>query len=262
MNNVLVFDIETIPDLDGGRRLYDLDGLSDEDIAKVMFHKRREESGGSEFLRHHLHRVICLSAVLRRGDTLRVWSLSEPDIGEKDIIQRFFDGIEKYTPTIISWNGCTFDLPVLHYRALVHGVTAPRYWETGDGNSDFRFNNYLNRFHTRHTDLMDVLSGYQGRAAAPLHELAVLLGFPGKMGMDGSAVWDSYREGRMSEIRDYCETDVLNTYLVYLRWELFRGTLDANDFNAELERVRTTLEADNKPHLREFLAAWKQSGER
>ncbi len=259
MMNVLVFDIETVPDVASGRRLYDLTDLSDEDAAKVMFHKRREQTGESEFLRHHLHRVVTISAVFRHGDQLRVWSLGEPNSSEAEILQRFFDGIEKYTPTLVSWNGCGFDLPVLHYRALLHGISAPRYAETGDNDKEFKWNNYLSRYHVRHTDLMDVMASYQPRAGVPLDELAVMYGLPGKLGMHGSQVWDYYRAGRIDEIRAYCETDVLNTYLVYLRWELFRGTLDKNGFSQETQRMRDYLANENKPHFRQFLSAWNPS---
>jgi hypothetical protein len=255
--NVLVFDIETIPDVDTGRRLYELDGLSDEDVAKVMAHKRREQTGDSEFLRHHLQRIVAISAVLRHGDSLKVWSLGEPQSSERELIQRFFDGIDKFSPTIVSWNGCNFDLPVLHYRALLHGVSAPRYWDTGEGDKEFRWNNYLSRYHARHTDLMDVLAGFSPRAAAPLHEIAVMLGLPGKLGMDGSAVWGEYLAGHIVDIRNYCETDVLNTYLVYLRWELLRGNFDAADYAHEQQRVRELLAAEDKPHFRAFLGAWQ-----
>lgn len=254
--NVLVFDIETVPDVESGRRLYDLAGLGDEDVAKVMFHKRREQTGESEFLRHHLHRVVAISAVLRHGDTLKVWSLGEPDAPEAELLRRFFDGIEKFTPTLVSWNGGAFDLPVLHYRAMLHGIAAPRYWECGDGDKEFKWNNYLSRFHARHTDLMDVLSGYQPRAVAPLNEIAIMLGLPGKLGMDGSLVWDAYRAGRIREIRDYCETDVLNTYLVYLRWEMLRGNLDEAGYVREQRRVRELLQSEDKAHFRAFLDAW------
>ncbi len=256
--NVLVFDIETVPDVATGRKLYHLHGLSDADVAKVMFHKRREQTGDSEFLRHHLHRVVAISLVLRHADTLRIWSLGESDAAEAELVQRFYDGIEKFTPTLVSWNGCAFDLPVLHYRALLHGISARRYWETGDDDRDFKWNNYLSRYHARHTDLMDVLSSYQPRACAPLNEIAVMLGLPGKLSMDGANVWETYQQGRIDSIRDYCETDVLNTYLIYLRFELFRGNLDKNTWQQEVQRVRATLKTENKPHFREFLAAWPE----
>ena len=256
--NILAFDIETIPDTETGRRLYGLEGLDDKDVARAMFAKRREQTGDSEFLRHHLHRVAAISAVLRREDSLTVWSLGEPDSSEAELIRRFYDGIEKYTPTLVSWNGGGFDMPVLHYRALRHGVSAPRYWETGAEDQGFRWNNYLSRYHERHTDLMDVLSAYQPRATAPLDEVALLLGLPGKMGRSGADVWDQFQDGRIEEIRDYCETDALNTYLIYLRFELMRGNLDDAGWKRETQRVRDTLKAANRPHLNVFLDAWRE----
>lgn len=255
--NVLVFDIETVPDVAAGRRLHALEGLSDKEVADVMYHLRRQETGGSDFLRLHQQRIVAISAVLRSRDTVKVWSMGEPDSPESELVKRFFDGIDRFTPMLVSWNGGGFDLPVLHYRALLYGVAAPRYWDTGDDDRDFRWNNYLSRYHARHTDLMDVLSGYQSRATAPLDEIAAMLGFPGKMGMSGAQVWDSYQSGDIAGIRNYCETDVLNTYLVYLRFELIRGHLDHGAYTAECQRLRETLTKEDRPHLNEFLQAWK-----
>ena len=256
--NIFVFDIETIPDVNGGRRLYNLEGLSDKEVANIMFHKRRQETG-NEFLRLHLHQVVAISVVLRSRDRLAVWSLGDEDADEKEIIERFFTGIDKYVPTIVSWNGKGFDLPVLHYRSLLHGIQAPRYWETGDNDQSFRWNNYLSRYHRRHTDLMDVLAGYEMRANAPLDEVATLLGFPGKMGMSGAKVWDNYQAGELAGIRNYCETDVLNTYLVYLRFELINGNLTPMEYEQECQLVRDTLQAEDKPHFNEFLSHWQSN---
>ena len=249
------FDIETVPDVDLGRRLWDLDELPDEDVASAMFFKRLQATG-SEFLPPHQHRIVAISVALRSGDNFRLWSLGDVDADESELVQRFFDGIERYTPDLVSWNGSGFDLPVLHYRALKHGIQAPRYWEAGDGDRDFRWNNYLSRFHWRHIDLMDVLAGYQPRGRASLDETAALLGLPGKLGMRGDQVWDKYLEGGIREIRDYCETDVLNTWLIFLRFELMRGNLDQAGLLREHRIVRAALEAMDQPHLNEFLAAW------
>ena len=174
---------------------------------------------------------------------------------------RFFDGIEKFTPELVSWNGGGFDLPVLHYRALRHKVAAPRYWETGDEDNAFRYNNYLGRFHWRHIDVMDVLSGYQSRARASLSDAAVLLGYPGKLGFDGSQVWDAYRAGELTRIRHYCETDVINTWLVFLRFQHMRGRLTDAGLADELARTRAWLTEAHQPHFDEFLAAWPAEGE-
>ncbi len=250
---MLVFDIETVPDTALGRRLHGIERLSDEQVAQIMFTKRRQETG-SEFLSHEQHRIIAISVVMRSRDSLKVWSLGDEASSERDLIERFFDGLDKFTPDLVSWNGAGFDLPVLNYRSLLHGVTAAR-----DNDSSFRFSNYLSRFHWRHMDLMDILSGFQGRGRASLDEVATLLGFPGKVGMRGADVWDAYLHGELARIRGYCETDVLNTYLIYLRFELLRGHLDATEHLHEVARVRKLLADSAAPHLREFADAWPEA---
>lgn len=253
--NVLVFDIETVPDVSAGRRLYGLEDLSDASVARAMFAKRRERTG-RDFLSLELHRVVAISAVMNRQGRLSVWSLGDEDSGEADLVSRFFDGLDRYSPTLVSWNGSGFDLPVLHYRALLNGVQAPRYWESGDADSSFRYNNYLNRFHARHTDLMDVLSGYQPRGAVALDRLATTCGFPGKLGMSGEDVWDEFCAGNIAAIRAYCETDVVNTYLLYLRFEHMRGHLNGREYQLECAQMRDTLSGLDGEHWIRFLAAW------
>ncbi|ADE15532.1 conserved hypothetical protein [Nitrosococcus halophilus Nc 4] len=253
--NVFVFDIETVPDVEGARRLYDLGDLDAAAVAEIMFSKRRQETGG-DFLRLHLHRIVAISVALRSQDRFKVWSLGDSSSPEEELVQRFFDGVEKFVPTLVSWNGSAFDLPVIHYRALFHGIPGPRYWEIGDEDQSFRWNNYLSRYHQRHLDLMDVLSGYQSRAAAPLDEIATLLGFSGKMGMSGTKVWDLFQKGELEAIRNYCETDVLNTYLIFLRFELIRGRLDPAAYQQECQLVRDVIGAESKAHFSEFLRLW------
>ena len=254
--NTLVFDIETIPDTDLGRRLYGVEDLSDEDVGKIMFFKQRQ-ARGSEFLPVYQHRVVAISAVLSTLDDLHIFTLGDENASEKEIVQRFFDGVARYSPELVSWNGQGFDLPVLHYRALLYGINAERYWETGDTDREFRYNNYLSRFHWRHLDLMDVLSGFNSGARASLDNTATLLGLPGKLGMSGDKVWDKYLAGELTAIRNYCETDVLNTYLIYLRFQLTRGLLDETRYERELRRLETKLRRSTSPHLTEFVEAWR-----
>jgi predicted PolB exonuclease-like 3'-5' exonuclease len=257
MTPVLAFDIETVPDTDGLRRLYGVPAsVSDRDVAEIAFHRRRQASGGSDFLPLHLQRVVAIACALRERSHFTVWSLGDADAPESVLLQRFFDGIEKYSPQLVSWNGSGFDLPVLHYRAMVQGVQARRYWDLGDDDREFRFNNYISRYHTRHVDLMDVLSLYQLRASAPLDEMAQLLGFPGKLGMHGGAVWEAYQAGDVRRIRAYCETDAANTFLVFLRFQLVRGLLTPEQYEQELDVVQSCLERCGVPHWQEFLAAW------
>jgi 3'-5' exonuclease len=256
VTSILVFDIETVPDVAGIRRLRGIGGeIPDADVADLAFQLRRQATG-SDFLPLHLQQVVAISCALSDRDAFRVWSLGGLEETEGGLIQRFFDGIEKYSPQLVSWNGAGFDLPVLHYRGLLHGVRAPRYWDMGDDDRDFRYNNYISRYHMRHCDLMDLLALYQPRACAPLDEVAQLLGFPGKLGMDGSQVWGAYRDGRIGEIRNYCETDVVNTYLVFLRFQLMRGMLSAQHHQAQVDAVRAVLAKAGEPHWREFMRRW------
>ena len=258
MTPILVFDIETIPDVAGLRKLHSLDeSLSDAAAAEFAFQRRRQATG-SDFLPHYVQRVCAISCVLRTDEGLRAWSIGKPEDDEKHLIQQFFKGIEKYTPQMVSWNGGGFDLPVLHYRALVHGVVAPKYWDMGDDDRDFKWNNYISRYHMRHLDLMDLLAMYQPRANAPLDALAQLCGLPGKLGMDGGQVWDAFQRDEINAIRDYCETDVMNTYLVYLRFQLMRGALTEKTHSDEISVVRAYLQAhQDVEHWRKFAEAWK-----
>jgi 3'-5' exonuclease len=255
---VLAFDIETVPDVEGLRRLHELDGsLSDRQVADMAFQLRRQKAG-HDFLPLHLHRVIAISCALREGDGFKVWSIGAAGDAEGTLIQRFFDGLDKYTPQLVSWNGGGFDLPVLHYRGLIQGVKAIRYWDTGEDNRDFKYNNYLSRYHMRHCDLMDLLALYQPRANAPLSDLAQLAGLPGKLGMDGGDVWEAYQAGRHAEIRNYCETDVVNTYLLFLRFQRMRGILEDEQYRSECDVVRTTLTKSVESHWKEFLSKWRK----
>ena len=256
MTPILVFDIETIPDCAGIRKIYDLPAeLPDQDVAEVAFQKRRVQSG-TDFLALHLHRVVVISCVLRNDDGVKLFSLGEPEVDEAAAIQRFFEGINRYVPQLVSWNGRGFDLPVLANRALIHGVTAACFWDTGADNKDFKWSNYINRFHDRHLDLMDVLSLYGGRGS-PLDELARLAGFPGKLGIGGGAVWESYRAGKLESIRNYCEADTANTYLLFLRFQLLRCVYTPERYQSECGLLRAALEKRPEPHWREFLSLWK-----
>lgn len=252
----MIFDIETVPDLDAGRRLYGLESLDDGDALAAMQALRREKSG-SDFMPLHQHQIVAISVALRSADEFRLWTLGNLESDEAEIIQRFFDGIDRFVPDLVSWNGSGFDLPVLHYRALLHGINAATYWENGDQQREFRYNSYLGRYHWRHIDVMDVLSAFQARARAPLDEIAVMLGFPGKLGMSGAKVAETYQQGGLQQIRDYCETDVMNTFLVYLRFELMRGRLDRTGYDAEIRRARSWLETQEGDHWRAYREAWQ-----
>jgi len=260
---VLVFDIESIPDIQGLRAVR---GAAAEDTDAQVYAAwaaERKEKGQNDFMPLHLQRVLVISCVFRNAEGLRVHSFVDRDgASEGKVVQQFFNSIEKHTPQLVSWNGGGFDLPVLHYRGLRHGVVADRYWDMGEGGNgsdrEFKWNNYISRYHMRHLDLMDLLAMYQPRGAAPLDAMAKLCGFPGKLGMDGAQVYPAYLDGKLEDIRRYCETDVMNTYLVYCRFQKMRGGLTEKEYDQEIAFVKETLGnlAPSDAHWQEYLAAW------
>lgn len=256
MTPILVFDIETVPDIGGIRRVHDVPReLSDADVM-AWYSQTRRAATGNDFPPLALQKVVAIGCALRDGTKFKIASVGEPDNDEAELIRRFFEIIDRCTPQLVSWNGGGFDLPVLHHRALLHGVTAKCYWDWGDEDREFKFNNYLSRYHTRHVDLMDVLAQYQSRANASLDVMAKLCGFPGKLGMDGSQVAAAIAAGRIVEVRNYCETDVLNTYFLYQRFRLIRGELDAAGYEAELALARDRISQSDAAHWRAYLEAW------
>ena len=263
MTPILAFDIETIPDAHAIRTLHDFpNDISDADVVEFALQKRRAQNG-SDFLPLHLHRVVAISCCLRwSDDKVHVSTIGKIEDDEATVLRKFYELIERYTPQLVSWNGSGFDLPVLHYRSLIHGISAARYWDLGDGDfgdsRDFKWNNYLSRYHMRHCDLMDVLAMYNGRANAPLDQMAKLCGFPGKMGMDGSKVWDAFQQGQLQEIRDYCETDAANTYLMFMRFQLLRGVYNPQEYQAEIDRLYHHLNAQPQEHWQQFCQMWQR----
>jgi 3'-5' exonuclease len=257
MTPILAFDIETIPDVAGIRRAHEVPAeVGDDGVLDWIVQERRAQTG-NDFLPYQFQRVVAISCALREGNAgFRIWSLGEAADPEPELIRRFFDGVERYVPQLVSWNGGGFDLPVLNLRALIHGVTAAKYWDWGDDDRDFKYNSYLGRYHTRHVDLMDVLAMYQPRAFAGLDVMARLCGFPGKLGMDGSEVHAAVRAGNIAAVRHYCETDVMNTYLLYLRFRLLRGELSGGEYAKEVSLAREKIAASGAPHWQEFIAAW------
>ena len=258
--NVLVFDIETIPDIESGKKIFDLEGLDDGSTIKAMRHLRQQKTG-TDFMPLYLHKIVAISVVYRgMGNDMEhevsVRSLGELGSSESELLTLFINQIDERTPTLVSWNGSGFDLPVIHYRMLKKNISAPSYWEKGDNNSSFQYDNYLSCYHERHTDLMDALASYNRGANAPLDHMATMLGFPGKMGMDGSQVWDEFQSGNLKGIRDYCETDVLNTYLVYLRYQFMRGEINEGELEKEYNLLRNVLNNSGKQHLQQFSNSW------
>jgi 3'-5' exonuclease len=160
---VITWDIETVPDLKGFAAANGLDGKSDDEIRAVMDDK---------FPKHIYHSIICIGALIAHQENEHwvVDVLGAPSIAkrsEKELITSFVDRIAELTPQLVTFNGSTFDLPVLRYRAMVNGVSAP-----GLG-----IRPYFNRYTEDAVDLCDVLSSFSFQGKATLHELCRVMGF-------------------------------------------------------------------------------------
>jgi predicted PolB exonuclease-like 3'-5' exonuclease len=176
-------------------------------------------------------------------------ALGAPHVGErpeKELISTFVARIAELSPQLVTFNGSSFDLPILRYRAMVHGVAAPGLASRA----------YFNRYTEDAIDLCDVLSSFSSQGKATLHELCRVMGLPGKPdGISGSEVEKYYRDRHIREIAEYCESDVLNTYRVWLRYELFRGLLSEAQFQASEAGLVDFIKArgNTKPHLADLM---------
>ena len=250
---IVAFDIETVPDADLLRTTMSLPDAGDEEVIGKAREKALESSGGrSDFLRLVHHKVVVVAAVIRTNDGIHVDSKGPPDDGERAVVEGFYRLVDRHEPTLVSWNGLGYDLPVLGLRAMMHGVVSPTYWQ-GPGD---KWNQYTSRFHEAHHDLMDILAHRQASVRTSLENLSLACGLPGKMGYGGGQVLEMYREERFSEIRAYCEIDTLNTYLLWLRFRLVSGHLTDKRHAEEIEVVERYLATSDKPHLKEFLEKW------
>lgn len=255
MNNqdtVVAFDIETVPDTDLLRRFHGQVEASDDEIVALARDKALARSNErSDFLPLAFHKVAAISVVMRTGKQLCVDSKVQPQHSEAEAVRSMFKLIDTH-PTLVSWNGSGFDLPVLHLRAMHHSIIATGFWQ-GPGD---KWNQYSSRYHGAHQDLMDILAQHNPRGNSKLESVALSCGLPGKMGHGGDQVYDMYRAERFKEISNYCEIDALNTYLLWLRFQMVCGNFNVERYAAECALVENFLASSAVPHLMSFLEVW------
>jgi predicted PolB exonuclease-like 3'-5' exonuclease len=239
---IVAFDIETIPDPDVGRRAQGIAGTDLEVVHEMVRRRLAETEGSTEYPQLPWHRVVCVCATIldpaRRTVELR--HLGGEALDEKRHLEGFYRlvGQELSSPRIVSWNGGGFDLPVMRYRAMVHGVAAPDFYRTDD---DRRFANYQSRCHDLHVDVMDVLSGYGAAMRAGLGTMGELLGLPGKRFLE-RAIYDHVLDGEAAFVVEYCKLDTVETLLVFLVWAFHAGHLSKPDLVATVDAVRQAIE--------------------
>jgi predicted PolB exonuclease-like 3'-5' exonuclease len=242
-SSALIFDLETVPDLSGYAIANDLVGRTEQEIRDAI---------GDKFPKHIYHQIICIGAVIAHLGENETWvidSIGAPSVqdrSEQELVDAFVTKVAQQRPQLITFNGHAFDLPTLRYRAMVHGVTAP----------GLSSRTYFKRFSMDALDLLDELSSFGASGKVTLDELSKIIGLPGKPGnINGKDVEKYFRTGRIKEIADYCEIDCVNTYLVWLRYELFCGRLSKVGYEASKTSLACFLQrnANSKGHLAHFL---------
>jgi 3'-5' exonuclease len=243
--SVIIWDLETVPDLKGFAAANSIEGKSDDDVRAAI---------GDKFPKHIYHSIVCIGAIVahREPDHWMVDAIGAPHVGErseKELIQAFVDKIGELHPQLVTFNGNSFDLPVLRYRAMTFGIAAP----------GLSARPYFNRYTDDAIDLCDVLSSFAPQAKASLHEICKVMGMSGKPeGIHGGEVARYVLEGRIKEVADYCETDIVNTYRVWLRYELFRGKLTSIQFQLSEQKLAEFIKSrgNTKPHLDKIIGVW------
>lgn len=234
---VIAWDIETVPDLEAVARVHGL-RPGEAEAAK--------EALGDKFPRHPFHEIVCIGAVIAEkvDEVWHVKTIGAPHTGDRsetDLITAFVDKVAALKPRLVSFNGHGFDLPVLRYRAMMHRIHAP----------GLSYRPYFHRYTDDAVDLCDVLASFAPGSKIKLDELCRSLNLPGKPeGIDGSQVDQYVRDGRIQEVADYCECDVISTYRLWLLHELFKGALTPTEYE-QSEFILSnfiTARLSDKPH--------------
>ena len=262
MIKYLVFDIETRVDKELVKLIYDPENCLTLDQAYDTARDKLLERSGqqSDFFPVPFHIPIAIST-LQADENYRIRSLGcfgADRFSESELVAKFWQTFE-HSQTLITFNGRGFDFPVLEARALKHGLPLPKYFGTGQSRSTYRGNRYSDDYHI---DLCDFLSNF-GAAyrRSSLDLLAKLIGLPGKYTIAGEDVEYLYRQGRLKEINQYCVTDVLQTFLLFLRVELLRGRMDNAAYDAAVAATKDNLTerangAGSENFLLDFLQRW------
>jgi 3'-5' exonuclease len=250
----LVVDTESIPD---GRLLrqvkYPGQNLSDDEaIIKAQDAARENSWSGSDFLpvTFQIPVSVCVARVGFDYSLTKITCLDSPRYRPGEMVSQFWGGVEKMSAKLVTFNGRSFDMPLLELAACRFGCTAPNYFQ----NSRHRFSGAI--------DLLDWFTNFGAyRMVGGLNLLAKLLGLPGKMEIAGDQVYAMYKEGRYQDINDYCMFDTLDTYFIFLRSRVMIGELGAEREAELVARARDYLaeRAQELPALKIYLDNWTNS---
>lgn len=255
----LVFDVESVADGELVAKVrYPGQNLSQRDAVR-KYRDELLEKYDSDFVPYSFQFPVSIVVAKVAADfrLIDVVALDEPQFRSHVMTEHFWRGWEKYRrPTLISFNGRAFDMPLLELAAFRFGLSLPAWMDTSSKNYQqprYRYNNDL------HLDLYDILTNYGAtRFSGGLNLAATMLGKPGKMAVQGHMIQDMYDNGKIVEINEYCRCDVLDTYFVFLRSMVLLGTLALDREQAIVEETKHWLSerAASIPAFRLYLDRW------
>lgn len=255
----LLFDVESVADGDLiARTRYPNSGFTGEE-AISQFRQELLTNSGRDFIPYTFHIPVAVVVAKLRADfeLLDVVSLDQPDHRPHVITQHFWMGWEAYEqPTWVTFNGRTFDLPLMEHAAFRYGVSVPKWFNMQDRS----YEQFRNRYNLEsHIDLQEILTNFGATwFRGGLNLAATMLGKPGKMDVQGDMVYDLFRQNRVAEINEYCRCDVLDTYFVFLRTMLLMGRISLDQEQECVSKARALLEtqAADHPAYERYLAEW------
>ncbi|MDR1460543.1 MAG: 3'-5' exonuclease [Campylobacteraceae bacterium] len=231
---ICVFDCETIPDFNLIRDIFGFEG--DDEVVATLAMNEQKEKNGSEFLPIVFHQIVAISAVIADDFGMFVRVSSMEGKSEKELINSFLSFIDRKNPKLVSFNGRGFDIPMILARAMRYNLSCPAYFDTDNkelGKS--KWDSYRYRYSDRfHVDLLDHISDFGAVRGLKLDHICTMTGLPGKYDVSGEQVMSLYLKNEIEKIKEYCESDTLNTYWLYLKYELLKGNLIIEDYKRSI----------------------------
>lgn len=264
---ICIFDIESVPDICLLRQVYQYKGDA-MDVCKQAF-AAQKEINGSEFLPLSFHRIVSIASVLADdfGNFIKVGHFAKDtslDEREEVLLHEFSAFLNRQNPRLISFNGRGYDMPLIGIRALKYNINLHGYYETDNaGLGKNKWENYRQRYSERfHLDLYDTLGNYGANRMLSLDAVCKMAGIMGKYEVSGGQVYELiFQDNDLAKVDFYCQSDVLNTYWLFLKFELTKGMLQMGDYLANLEKMRESL-PQNAPYKKAFIESLNKEIER
>ena len=241
--STLILKICTVPSTEAGRAIYKLGDLSGDGVYKAMMHLQHQKNG-TEFLPLNQHQIIAMSLVVIDGDKVSSQVVGDEKTSEAEMLLLLAKHLES-ADNLVCWGGSDFDLPVIGYRLLKHGIACPAFWDRDS----------FEEGSVETLNLLDVLSGFSVAAEASFDEMVQVLDLADGMGLNSLDVLELYQEGNLQAIRQACDIDASNTYLIYLKYQKTRGGVTKTEYDRLSEQFKQQLTASAQPHLKQFAAA-------